>query len=155
MPAGADVTTPPPAPAVPTVSAYVGMTTLKLAVTFLAASIDTVHVVDVPLHAPAQPPNVLLAPGVAASVTRVPVVNGAEHVEPQLMPAGLDVTAPVPLPVVVTPSACVCSANVAVTLFAALIVTVHGPVPLQAPDQPVNVLLAFGAAVSVTVVPLV
>src|SRR5437763_1978065 len=34
------------------------MTTLKLAVTLFAASIVTVHVVDVPVHAPLQPPAV-------------------------------------------------------------------------------------------------
>lgn len=73
MPAGLDVTVPAPAPASATSSAYVGMTTLKLAVTFFAASIVTVHVLDVPLHAPLHPPNVLLAPAVAVSVTVVPI----------------------------------------------------------------------------------
>jgi hypothetical protein len=43
--------------------------------------------------------------------------------------------------------------NVAVTFRAALIVTVQVPVPLQAPDQPVKVEPAVGAAVRVTDVP--
>ena len=43
--------------------------------------------------------------------------------------------------------------NVAVTDFAASIVTTHVPVPVHAPDQPANVVLASGAAVSVTGVP--
>jgi hypothetical protein len=44
--------------------------------------------------------------------------------------------------------------NVAVTAAAALIVTVHGPVPVQAPLHPVNAEPALGVAVSVTTVPL-
>ena len=46
--------------------------------------------------------------------------------------------------------------NVAVTDFAASIVTTHVPVPVQpAPVQPANVELAAGAAVRVTTVPCV
>ena len=44
--------------------------------------------------------------------------------------------------------------KVAVTLFAASIVTVQAPVPLHAPLQPVNVLPVAGVAVSVTDVPV-
>ena len=44
--------------------------------------------------------------------------------------------------------------KVAVTDASAVSVTVHAPVPLQAPDQPANVDVAFGAADSVTAVPL-
>ena len=43
--------------------------------------------------------------------------------------------------------------NVAVTDRAAVIATVHVPVPVQAPLQPANVEPAAGAAVSVTDVP--
>jgi hypothetical protein len=45
------------------------------------------------------------------------------------------------------------SAKVAVTDLAADIVTVQVPVPVQAPDQPVNMEPVAGAAVSVTLVP--
>src|SRR6266540_3929018 len=63
------------------------------------------------------------------------------------MPPTSDVTVPVPEPVFVTASVCV-TMNVAVTFRAALIVTVHVPVPEQSPDQPEE-----AAAVSVTSVP--
>ena len=43
--------------------------------------------------------------------------------------------------------------NVAVTVWAEFIVTVHVPVPEQPPDQPVKVDPEAGAAVSVTGVP--
>src|SRR5436305_6076757 len=74
------------------------------------------------------------------------------------MPAGLDVTEPVPDPAVATVSANVAATwlNVAVTVCAALIVTVQvAVVPLHAPPQPPNVLPVAGAAVSVTVAPVV
>jgi hypothetical protein len=44
--------------------------------------------------------------------------------------------------------------NVAVTDLAASIVTVHVPVPVQAPLQPANARLPMTRAVSVTTVPL-
>src|SRR5688500_12644442 len=114
----------------------------------------------VPVHPPLHPPNVWFAPGVAVSVTVVPCANVAEHVpvvaSPALvhaMPAGTDVTVPEPL-AIVTVSARLASANVAVTDRASVIVTTHAPVPEQAPDQPVNVLVAeVAVAVRVTCVP--
>jgi len=45
--------------------------------------------------------------------------------------------------------------NSADTFLAASILTVHGPVPLQAPLHAMNVDPGSGAAVSVTTVPLV
>jgi hypothetical protein len=47
----------------------------------------------------------------------------------------------------------VLTAKVAVALLAAVIVTAHVPVPLQAPDHPVKVDEAFGVAVRITDVP--
>jgi hypothetical protein len=71
------------------------------------------------------------------------------------MPVGFDVTVPVPEPARVTLSANVDAVlNVAVTARAAVIETVHAPVPVQAPPQPVNVEPAEAAAVIVTDVPL-
>ncbi len=45
--------------------------------------------------------------------------------------------------------------NVAVTEVSLVNVTLQAPTPVQAPDQPANLEFAFGAAVRVTMVPLV
>ena len=74
---------------------------MKVAVTALAADIVTVQV-PVPAHAPLQPVNDDPADGTAVRVTEVPVANEAEQVAPQLMPAGDEVTVPVPVPAFVT-----------------------------------------------------
>jgi hypothetical protein len=82
------------------------------------------------------------------------VIEQAEPLEPQLIPAGELVTEPVPLPVTDTVSVRLMSVKVAVTDLAASIVTMHVPVPEQAPDQPVNVEVDdTGVAVRVTTVP--
>src|SRR5262245_2651386 len=73
------------------------------------------------------------------------------------MPAGFDVTLPVPAPARVTVSGKFVDAilNVAVTLRAWLITTEQVPVALvHAPLQPANVEPPAGVAVSTTVVPL-
>jgi len=54
--------------------------------------------VPVPLHAPDHPANVDPLLGFAASVMAVPAVKLALHVWPQLMPAGVLLTVPDPLP---------------------------------------------------------
>jgi hypothetical protein len=95
-------------------------------------------------------------PGDAAAVrvTLELVVKLPVHVAPQLIPAGEEVTVPVPVPVRFTVRLKVPSANVAVTFLAALIVTTHCPVPEQpSPDQPWKVMPVPAFAVSVTVVP--
>jgi len=51
-------------------------------------------------------------------------------------------------------SAKVCGVKVAVTVAAAVSVTVHEPVPEQPPLQPVKIEPVAGVAVSVTAVPL-
>src|SRR5439155_19544212 len=89
-----------------------------------------------------------------ASVTAVPLGKFAAQVAPQLMPAGLLVTVPVPAPAGVTVRAKLGVVKVAVTVVAAVTVTEQVPVPEQPPPvQPVKVEPAAGAAVSVTVVP--
>jgi hypothetical protein len=67
------------------------------------------------------------------------------------MPAGEDVTVPVPVPALVTVRVGVVM-KVAVTDRAALIVTRHVPVPAQSPDQPEKLEAPAGLAVSVTAV---
>jgi hypothetical protein len=76
-----------------------GAEVLNVAVTEVLAVRVTAHVL-VPLQAPDQPTNVEPVLGVAVSVTNVPLAKPALHVVPQLMPEGLLVTAPEPVPVV-------------------------------------------------------
>src|SRR5437879_556127 len=104
---------------------------------------------------PLQPEKVEPAVGVAVKVTAVPLANGAEHVAPQAMPAGLLATVPAPAPALVSVRVKDCTANVAVTEVAAFTVTMQVPVPEQPPLQPVKVELASGVAVRVTAVPTV
>ena len=74
------------------------------------------------------------------------------QVVPQVIPAGFDVTDPVPFPVLLTVSKGVVSVNVAVTLLAVVIETVHvALVPVQPPpDQPAKVEPVPGEAVRTT-----
>src|SRR5207253_929023 len=107
---------------------------------------------------PLQPANVDPPAAVAVSVTTVPLSKSAEavaQVVPQVIPAGLEVTVPLPVPAFTTASVNRCTLKVAVTVVSALIVTMHGLVPEQPPPlQPANVEPALGVAVRVTVVPL-
>ena len=58
---------------------------------------------------------------------------------------------PVPVPACVTVNVKLCSAKVAVTAVAAVIVTMHGPVPVHPPPlQPANVEPVAAVVVSVT-----
>lgn len=106
------VTVPVPAPepglepgcAIETVSVKFGGGKLNVAVTVSAAFIVTEHV-PVPEHpAPLQPANTDPDAGAAVSVTFVPPVKLAEHPFPQVIPAGLLVTVPAPVPANVTVS---------------------------------------------------
>jgi hypothetical protein len=58
----------------------------------------------VPEQSPDQPANSERADAAAVSVTAVPCSKAWVQVEPQLIPAGLEVTVPVPLPAVVSVS---------------------------------------------------
>jgi hypothetical protein len=133
---------------------------VKVAVTE-ALPVNVTLQAAVPVQAPDQPANVELAFGVAVSVTIVPLVKLALHIAPQLIPAGLLVIVPAPVPALWTVSwkevggGGALAVNVAVTEVSLVKVTLHVPVPLQAPDQPANVEVAFGTAVSVTMVALV
>ena len=91
----------------------------------------------------------------AVKVTTVPLVYGAAQVLPQSIPSGFDVTTPVPAPAFDTVKVNAVL-KVAVTLMAALTVTVHGFAwPAQAPLHPPKTEFALGCAVNVTTVPLV
>ncbi len=153
IPAGALVTVPLPVPAAVTVSVKVW--SVKVAVTVVAAETVTTHD-PVPVQPPPlQPLKIEPAAGVAVSVTAVPLVKLTEQVAPQVMPDGLLVTVPVPVPALERVSAKVGRVKVAVTVVAAETVTTHDPVPEHPlPLQPVKVEPAAGAAVSVTAVPL-
>ena len=129
---------------------------MKVAVTVLAASIVSEQE-PLPLQAPPQPANTEPLAGAAVSVTRMPLANDAEQVAPQSIPARLLVTVPVPEPARFTVSANWAGgnvSNVAVTFFAASMVTEQLPVPVQAPPQPAKTEPLPGVAVSVTAVPL-
>jgi len=120
--------------------------------------IVTVQVVAEPEQAPLHPENALPAAGAAVSVTRVPLANVWLHpVEPaQLIPAGLEVTLPLPPTVTCSESFCTAAANVAPTLWGAFIGPEQvGALPANehAPVQPTKVLPDAGAADSVTTVP--
>ncbi len=111
----------------------------KAALTELVGALSaTLHVL-VPEHAPDHPENWLGDVAVAVSVTEVFDAKAAEHpvVDPlvQLIPAGLLVTVPLPLPVVITVREFPVL-NVAATFSAAFTVRVHVVVPEHAPLQP-------------------
>src|SRR5207245_8647568 len=94
------VTVPLPVPAGVTVR--VKVCSVKVAVTVVAAETVTTHD-PVPEHPPPlQPVKVEPAAGAAVSVTTVPLVKLAEHVGPQVIPAGALVTVPLPVPAWVT-----------------------------------------------------
>jgi hypothetical protein len=70
------------------------------------------------------------------------------------MPPTLDVTAPLPVPALVTIRTFCPSVKLAVTRVASVTDTVQVPVPEQPPpDQPVKVEPVVAAAVSTTAVP--
>jgi hypothetical protein len=115
------------------------------------------HVAADPEQAPLQPENALPAAGVAVSVTRAPLTKVWPHpLEPaQLIPAGFEVTVPLPPTVTCSESFCTTAAKLAPTLWGAFM----GPVqvkalPEHAPVHPTKVLPGAGTADNVTTVPL-
>lgn len=140
-----------------TVCAYVDCGAVpNVAVTVVPVDSVNVHVRLV-VHVPALLQPVKLEPdaGAAVSVT-LPFGMLAVHVGPQLMPAGEEVTVPVPAPALLTVSDEVGTGlNAASTVVSALSVNVHVTAePHPAPVHPANTEPAAAAAVSVTL-PLV
>ena len=117
------------------------------------AAVTLTTQVPVPTQAPDQPANVDPTSAAAVSVTVAPLPKLAEQVVPQLIPAGLDVTVPLPVPARDTVTVKARCVNVAVTDAAADMLTWHVPVPEQAPDQPAKADPTSATAVSVTIVP--
>jgi hypothetical protein len=155
IPAGALVTVPAPVPASVTVSENVLFLAVKLAVTAAFAVIVNVQVPVPSQSAPPHPANVELAFGAAVSVIAVPLAKFAAHVVGQLIPAGLLVTVPPPVPASVIVSEKPLLLKFAVTDSAAVNVIVQAPVPSHpAPVNPVNVEPVFAVAFRVTVAPL-
>jgi hypothetical protein len=131
---------------------------LKVAVTDFAALMVTEQVAPETELQPVQPPKVDPLAAAAVSVTVVPLAYGSEQSAPQLIPAGVDVTVPLPAPGLLTDSVKVgggARLKVAVTVRAAVIVTVHvAPDDELHPVQLANVDPDPADAVRVTVVPL-
>jgi len=132
IPAGDEVTVPPPVPVLAMLMPF--WTTSKLAVADFAASTVTVQVA-VPLHAPDQPVKIDVPSAAGVRVTREPVVKLAEQVAPQAIPMGEDVMVPPPAPVLPAVRAYWTRSKLAVTDFAASTVTTQVPVPLHTPDS--------------------
>ena len=145
------VMTPLVTPVVETLNGFA----LKVAKTLLLALILTVHAPG-PVQSPLQPTNVAPAPGVALKVTKAFSKNWALQNVTQLMPLGVLLTVPAPVPNTETdrPRNAVAPPKFAVTFFDAVMLTVQLPVPVQSPLQPMNVDPGSSATVSVTLVPL-
>src|SRR5262245_55592361 len=78
----------------------------KVAVTFRACDIVTVHGVTPPVQSPDHWKNCQPCAGVVVSWTLVPEVNDCEHVPGQLILPGLEVTVPVPETATVSGKVC-------------------------------------------------
>ncbi len=127
---------------------------MNVAVTVVVAVSVTAQESVPPQPPPLHPAKVEPVAGVAVSVTSVPLAKVAEQVVPQLMPAGLLVTVPLPVPARTTASETPPTLNVAVTVVFAVRVTLQVPVPLHPPPlHPAKLEPAAGVAVSVTLVP--
>src|ERR1700730_4066017 len=104
MPAGSEVTRPPPVPVSVTWSACCcgGMRT-KVAKTCVSDDMTTLHRVA-PVHAPPQLSKRQPGAGCTAKETEMPPPNAATQVRPQSMPAGLETTLPWPLTATLRPN---------------------------------------------------
>lgn len=104
---------------------------------------------------PLQPTKVLPEAALAVKDTVEPAGNVSVQVLPQLMAPPVRVMVPLPVPILAIDSTPVgVAVKLAITLFAAFMVTEHVPVPEQSPAQPEKLYPVPGAAVSVTTVPL-
>ena len=104
-----------------------------MAVTLVFAVIVNVHVVVLLTQPPVKPLNTDPAAGLAVSVIEVPSLKFAEHVGAQLIPAGADVTVPLPVPAKATVSVRWIGVKVAVTLLADVMLASTHVAPEQSP----------------------
>ena len=114
--------------------------------------------VPVPVHGPDHPAKVVPASGADVNTTAVPLGKLAVQLCGQLIPAGVLVTVPAPLPTLFTVSWMgeAVALKVAVTEVAAFREMVQVVlVPLQPPDQSANLEPDLAAAVSLTDLPSV
>ena len=89
----------------------------------------TVQVVPFVASQPSQPVKTERKPGVAVSVTTVPLLKSAEQVDPQAIPAGLDVTVPLAMrPVFVTVNGTLTVKLLALSAMPAGVITLTSPV---------------------------
>jgi hypothetical protein len=150
IPPGVLVTVPVPVPAVATDRFRNG---LKVAVTDWLSFMVRVQP-PLPEQAPLQPRNPNPWSGVAVRLTEASIENAVEHVLPPLphvIPAGVLLTVPVPLPAVATFSwGC---EKLAETCWSEVIFKAQEPVPEHASPHPRNFSVGFGVAVKVTLVP--
>ena len=152
IPVGLEVTVPEPVPAIVTASVFGGMRS-KVAVQLRAASIVTLP--SVQSASPLHPANVEPDAGAGMSVTEVPSSYVSVQSLPQLIPVGLVVTVPEPVPVFDTVRVKVASgfrSKVAVQVRAAFIVTWPSP-QSASPVHPANIDPALAVGVNVTTVP--
>ena len=154
MPLGVLVTDPVPVPSLVTVRVLLTTTASNCALTLRAWSMLTVQLPD-PRQAPDHPTNCEPIAALAVSVTEVPcakdcVADG--QLASQLRPAGELLTVPWPVPDLDSVSNLCVMLKVATTVRSDCMSKVQLAVPVQAPDQPMNVEPVAGLAVSVTVV---
>lgn len=147
MPVGDELTLPVPL----TATLSCSVLRMKLTVTVVAEPGVTWQVL-LPLAQPATDQVPICEPltGAAVSVTGCPEGKLAVHVPPHDKPAGTELTAPLPSPLLFTVTG-TSGTNVAVTFCAWFIETVQGVVTPQPPPlKPVNPLPVVAAAVSTT-----
>jgi hypothetical protein len=95
IPVGLVVTVPVPVPVLVIVRVLGG---IKVNVAVQARATDIVTLPSLQSASPLQPENTEPGAGVAVRVTMDAAAKSAEHVTPQVMPAGVVVTEPAPVP---------------------------------------------------------
>src|SRR5712691_5128143 len=123
---------------------------MNVAVT-LASAFSVTLQAPAPEQAPPHAERIEPLPGVAVSTTGAPEAKSALQVpDEQLNPPGLLETLPPPVTVTLRVRPCTKAAE---TDWSEFMLTLHEPLPLHAPPQPVKIQPALGTGVSETSVP--